>query len=202
MCVACGVPLNIAESPAGRPRARVHPALIAQGKTKQQIKDRARRRVRRGRPRRCPRSDGFDLAAYLVPIALVARRARRPRGRRAALAAQPRRRRRARRRQRPPARPLDDATRSASTTTSPATTLTDMLAQADRADTTVFAAFAVGFVSFISPCVLPLVPGYLSAVSGVIDRRDARARAHDRPGPLAGDHLLPLVHGDVRRARA
>jgi len=34
-------------------------------------------------------------------------------------------------------------------------------------DTTVLAAFAVGFVSFISPCVLPLVPGYLSAVSGV-----------------------------------
>jgi cytochrome c-type biogenesis protein len=34
-------------------------------------------------------------------------------------------------------------------------------------DTTVAAAFAVGFVSFISPCVLPLVPGYLSAVSGV-----------------------------------
>jgi cytochrome c-type biogenesis protein len=34
-------------------------------------------------------------------------------------------------------------------------------------DTTVVAAFAVGFVSFISPCVLPLVPGYLSAVSGV-----------------------------------
>jgi cytochrome c-type biogenesis protein len=34
-------------------------------------------------------------------------------------------------------------------------------------NTTVFAAFAVGFISFISPCVLPLVPGYLSAVSGV-----------------------------------
>ena len=34
-------------------------------------------------------------------------------------------------------------------------------------DTTVIAAFAVGFVSFISPCVLPLVPGYLSTVSGV-----------------------------------
>jgi cytochrome c-type biogenesis protein len=34
-------------------------------------------------------------------------------------------------------------------------------------DTTVLAAFAVGFVSFISPCVLPLVPGYLSAVSGI-----------------------------------
>jgi cytochrome c-type biogenesis protein len=38
---------------------------------------------------------------------------------------------------------------------------------ATAADTTVLAAFAVGFVSFISPCVLPLVPGYLSAVSGV-----------------------------------
>jgi cytochrome c-type biogenesis protein len=34
-------------------------------------------------------------------------------------------------------------------------------------DTTVFAAFAVGVVSFVSPCVLPLVPGYLSAISGV-----------------------------------
>jgi cytochrome c-type biogenesis protein len=41
-----------------------------------------------------------------------------------------------------------------------------VLAQA-QADTTVIAAFAVGFVSFVSPCVLPLVPGYLSAVSGV-----------------------------------
>jgi len=37
----------------------------------------------------------------------------------------------------------------------------------DGIDTTVLAAFAVGFVSFVSPCVLPLVPGYLSAVSGV-----------------------------------
>jgi cytochrome c-type biogenesis protein len=41
------------------------------------------------------------------------------------------------------------------------------LAAAPQADTTVIAAFAVGFVSFVSPCVLPLVPGYLSAVSGV-----------------------------------
>lgn len=48
-----------------------------------------------------------------------------------------------------------------------------MLAQAS-ADTTILAAFAVGFVSFISPCVLPLVPGYLSAVSGIsiVELRD------------------------------
>jgi cytochrome c-type biogenesis protein len=38
---------------------------------------------------------------------------------------------------------------------------------ASTTDTTVFAAFAVGVVSFVSPCVLPLVPGYLSAVSGI-----------------------------------
>lgn len=29
------------------------------------------------------------------------------------------------------------------------------------------AAFAAGFLSFVSPCVLPLIPGYLSFVSGV-----------------------------------
>jgi cytochrome c-type biogenesis protein len=38
---------------------------------------------------------------------------------------------------------------------------------ADGVDTTVFAAFGVGMVSFISPCVLPLVPGYLAAISGL-----------------------------------
>jgi cytochrome c-type biogenesis protein len=31
----------------------------------------------------------------------------------------------------------------------------------------VFAALGAGIVSFLSPCVLPLVPGYLSAVTGV-----------------------------------
>ena len=47
-------------------------------------------------------------------------------------------------------------------------------------ETTVIAAFAVGFLSFISPCVLPLVPGYLSAISGVsfedIERGEERRR--------------------------
>ena len=50
---------------------------------------------------------------------------------------------------------------------------------ASATDTTVFAAFAVGFVSFISPCVLPLVPGYLSAVSGV-SIADLRTHEHSR----------------------
>src|SRR5438067_11731845 len=38
---------------------------------------------------------------------------------------------------------------------------------AGHVGTTVVAAFAVGLISFVSPCVLPLVPGYLSAISGV-----------------------------------
>ncbi len=35
------------------------------------------------------------------------------------------------------------------------------------ADVSYVAAFIGGFLSFISPCVLPLIPGYLSFVSGV-----------------------------------
>jgi cytochrome c-type biogenesis protein len=34
-------------------------------------------------------------------------------------------------------------------------------------DVTLVAAFAAGFLSFVSPCVLPLIPGYISFVSGV-----------------------------------
>lgn len=34
-------------------------------------------------------------------------------------------------------------------------------------DGTTFVAFAAGLVSFVSPCVLPLVPGYLSYMSGM-----------------------------------
>jgi cytochrome c-type biogenesis protein len=54
-------------------------------------------------------------------------------------------------------------------------------------DTTFLAAFAVGFISFISPCVLPLVPGYLSAVSGV---SVAEMRGPDR---RVGRVLLPAI---------
>jgi cytochrome c-type biogenesis protein len=36
-------------------------------------------------------------------------------------------------------------------------------------------AFAAGLISFLSPCVLPLVPGYISAVAGVTPE-DIRAR--------------------------
>ena len=42
----------------------------------------------------------------------------------------------------------------------------------------ILAALGAGLVSFLSPCVLPLVPGYLSAVTGVsvgeLDRAERR----------------------------
>jgi cytochrome c-type biogenesis protein len=50
-------------------------------------------------------------------------------------------------------------------------------------DVTLLAAFAAGFLSFVSPCVLPLIPGYISFVSGVSleeMRSDAGARTAAR----------------------
>jgi cytochrome c-type biogenesis protein len=47
---------------------------------------------------------------------------------------------------------------------------------------TLVAAFGAGFLSFISPCVLPLIPGYLSFVSGVSldEMRDGTAASASR----------------------
>ena len=44
---------------------------------------------------------------------------------------------------------------------------------------TLIAAFAAGFLSFISPCVLPLIPGYISFVSGATleDMREGQGAA-------------------------
>jgi len=37
----------------------------------------------------------------------------------------------------------------------------------EHATPTFFTAFFAGLLSFVSPCVLPLIPGYLSYISGV-----------------------------------
>ena len=47
----------------------------------------------------------------------------------------------------------------------------------------ILAALAAGFVSFLSPCVLPLVPGYLSAVTGVMPNELDRAPMRRVLGP-------------------
>jgi cytochrome c-type biogenesis protein CcmH len=70
MCVSCGVPLAIAESPQADAERREITRLIAQGKTKQEILDSLV--VTYGdRVLSSPKEEGFGLAAYLVPIALV-----------------------------------------------------------------------------------------------------------------------------------
>jgi cytochrome c-type biogenesis protein len=63
----------------------------------------------------------------------------------------------------------------------------DLVAASNGVSTTVVAAFAVGFVSFISPCVLPLVPGYLSAISGV---SFAELQEGNRKAKVIGPALL------------
>ena len=51
--------------------------------------------------------------------------------------------------------------------------------------TTAALSFAAGFVSFVSPCVLPLVPAYVSYVSGVTVERLACERRRVLPVALA-----------------
>ena len=50
-------------------------------------------------------------------------------------------------------------------------------------------AFGAGLISFLSPCVLPLVPGYISAVAGVAPT-DISARRVIGPS-LAAEQLQP-----------
>ena len=70
MCVACGVPLDIAESPqADRERAYIR-RLVARGLTKDQIKSELVATYT-DRVLAMPQKSGFGLAAFLVPIALV-----------------------------------------------------------------------------------------------------------------------------------
>jgi cytochrome c-type biogenesis protein CcmH len=70
MCDVCGVPLNIANSPRADQQRQEIRQLIAQGRTKQQIKDTL---VARYGPSilATPPDHGFALATYLIPIAVV-----------------------------------------------------------------------------------------------------------------------------------
>src|ERR1700730_5742796 len=67
-----------------------------------------------------------------------------------------------------------------------------------------FAAFLAGLISFLSPCVLPLVPGYVSLISGAgieeLKRQDARLRRSVMLNSLAfitGFSLVFIAFGAV-----
>lgn len=53
------------------------------------------------------------------------------------------------------------------------------------ADINLFVAFTAGVLSFLSPCVLPLIPSYLSFVSGVSLEEMTGDRGHDHTGVRA-----------------
>jgi cytochrome c-type biogenesis protein CcmH len=70
MCVTCKIPLNVAESPQSqRERAYIR-GLIAEGKTEAQIKSELVAQYGSS-VLALPNAKGFDLAAYLVPAAVV-----------------------------------------------------------------------------------------------------------------------------------
>jgi cytochrome c-type biogenesis protein CcmH len=70
MCVSCGVPLGIADSPQATAERKDITDLIAQGKTKDEIKAELVSTYG-NRVLASPKSSGFGLAAYLVPIVIV-----------------------------------------------------------------------------------------------------------------------------------
>ncbi|NKY96677.1 cytochrome c biogenesis CcdA family protein [Nocardiopsis alborubida] len=55
-------------------------------------------------------------------------------------------------------------------------------------------ALAAGLVSFLSPCVLPLVPGYLSYISGV---SGSHVREHQKGDVSAGDASATRTVADI-----
>jgi len=64
-------------------------------------------------------------------------------------------------------------------------------------DVTFLAAFAGGVVSFLSPCVLPLVPAYLSIITG-LDVSDVQSGSRGHLGRIARDTgLFVLGFGTV-----
>ncbi len=60
---------------------------------------------------------------------------------------------------------------------------------------TALIAFAGGLASFLSPCVLPLVPGYLSFVTGLSGEQLAAART----SAPAGDVLVRTAPAPTAR---
>jgi cytochrome c-type biogenesis protein len=56
-------------------------------------------------------------------------------------------------------------------------------------------AFGAGIVSFISPCVLPLVPGYVSMVSGLSAAELTSAQAAPGSGTVGVVTVRPMLRG-------
>ena len=62
-------------------------------------------------------------------------------------------------------------------------------------------SFGAGVVSFLSPCVLPLVPGYLSYMSGISAAEDTSARRAFKTGSVAVAFVLGFTLVFVAQVR-
>ena len=153
MCPVCNTTLDQSSSPAARQIKTFISQRIAAGDSKDEIKDQL---VAEYGPQilAAPPKKGFDLLAWLLPIVgvlggalvLAALAWRWSRGESPAAGG----------------RRVDPARSSgASTKSSPASTRAEPMLER------IPLAFLAGLVSVITPCVLPLVPGYLSAVSAI-----------------------------------
>ncbi len=67
------------------------------------------------------------------------------------------------------------------------------MALADPTSVGIPIAFLAGVVSFLSPCVLPILPGYLAYIGSMAVGAGAGAGAGAEPRPLDGRRLLPPV---------
>ena len=61
-------------------------------------------------------------------------------------------------------------------------------------DISIYTAFAAGLISFLSPCVLPLVPGYISFISGV---SFAEIRAQGDAAALPGKEKRKILNNSI-----
>jgi cytochrome c-type biogenesis protein len=61
-------------------------------------------------------------------------------------------------------------------------------------DISIYMAFAAGLISFLSPCVLPLVPGYISFISGV---SFTEIRAQGGSAALPAKEKRKILHNSI-----
>ncbi|MFA5339492.1 MAG: cytochrome c biogenesis protein CcdA [Candidatus Omnitrophota bacterium] len=65
----------------------------------------------------------------------------------------------------------------------------------DTGSVSLIAAFIAGFLSFLSPCVLPLIPSYISYITGITFGELTREAAPGRIRFLAAAHSLLFIFG-------
>ena len=150
VCPTCKTTLDQSDSPIARRMKQMIRSSLAEGKTEKQIRDEL---VAQFGPAVVaePPKKGFDLLAWLVPLGILAAGAVGRRRDRLGLA--------------PPACGRAPAGAARPGTRAPRRRRARALRPMSWSEIPV--ALVAGFLSFLAPCVLPLVPGYLSTVSAV-----------------------------------